>query len=1107
MNWTGIVGIPVLVASLGLAAAYAAESASEDDSAVRPAITLLSSASEPGVTAPRNGLDAGSLAQATDPEPAQNVRPSPAVPGPPEAGAVKGTASESEPAPVAEPLPSQAPSRSTRTQQKSQAPRTTSPAPRQRGSSSGGRARGTTKAAPGRSGATRPQEIQFDNQGMITLHTDELDVRQLLELLSRQSGLNILVSPTVSGNITANFEKISPDQLLQSVLKLAHLVDKVEGNVHFIYSEDDLKDQSETKMKEKIVTKVYRLNYIRADEMMVMITPFLSQDVGRKRFATTANYLFGVSEASTLSSGGLSAAGGGMGGMGGGMMAGGAAPGGAGTIQRGTQPPTGGSSLSGQDVLVIQDYESNLKIIDQIVEKIDVPPVQVLIEAVIIQVTLNKDKQLGVNFALVDNLGQQLGTIGSGYVINSNVGFSPTSVLAAPTALSTLGKIAGAATSGAAAAADPNGFASDTNGIKYGFISNNVTGFVRAIETLGSTKILASPRILVLNKQRAEIQLGSRLGFKSITTQNYIGTTQGVQFLNTGTLLRLRPFVSDDGLVRMEIHPERSVGVVDATTGLPSATTAEITTNVMVPNGTTLVIGGLMEDEDDYLQQGLPGLSRLPVLGALFGLKDKTDNRRELVVLLTPHVWIDNHETRAPVGVSARTRNGTPTAATSAGRREPGSPAATATGAAVVAASATAPGLAASDGAAGSAPMATRTGWWKRERGWFRDRHSQTASAPGSLTAVAQPTTAGLADGNVTTAGAPAANLAGSQTTGKPSKPPEHAQSASPASLAQPESASRAASLPGNPPAQKNKPIGQPIEGQPHDLPGGPPPDQMNLIPEPMNEPLPPLPSARVKHPRKTEMDPVVAQYRPQSRRERARMVDQSVIPASASLIRPAEQATPRPQHVDTQAGRYLVASGESFESIARKFYGSPQYASLLWWANRSIVAWPEALKPGTTILVPPLKELAEARINASSSRSRPTPRPTAVHPEPPGPFPLVVPLPAEAQSPPSSSDPHVKPAGFTVPATHPRASTKDVKQPRSVPSQPADDSVRGGGYAVHVVQQGETLQSIARDRLHDARRDKEIAALNRDLLGKDGRLTPGLRLLLPGDAGPPRAR
>ena len=294
---------------------------------------------------------------------------------------------------------------------------------------------------------------------------------------------------------------------------------------------------------------------------------------------------------------------------------------------------------------MIQDYESNLKIIDQIVQRVDVQPIQVLIEAVIISVELDKNKELGVNFGVVDNLGQELGVVGSGAAINSNVGFTPASVLTAA------GKIM------ASVPPDPTGFASPDNGVKFGFVSNNTTGFIRALETMGSTKILASPRVLVLNKQRAEIQLGARLGFRGVTSQNFTSTVQAVQFLNTGTLLRLRPFVSSDGMVRMEIHPERSTGVINAD-GLPNATTAELTTNVMVPDGATLVIGGLMEDEDDYQQQGLPGLSRVPALGYLFGFKQKRDIRRELVVMLTPHIWPRNQATPLPGELAGRPARG-----------------------------------------------------------------------------------------------------------------------------------------------------------------------------------------------------------------------------------------------------------------------------------------------------------------------------------------------------------------------------------------------------------------------------------------------------------------
>ena len=699
-------------------------------------------------------------------------------------------------------------------------------------------------------------------------------------------------------------------------------------------------------------------------------------------------------------------------------------------------------------MLVIQDYESNLKIIDQIVEKIDVAPVQVLIEAVIISVQLNKDKQLGVNFAVVDNLGRQLGTVGSGFSLNSNVGFNPAQVLTAA------GKIATGAASGAAGAAaavlDPNGFASDTNGIKYGFISNNVTGFVRAIETLGSTKMLASPRILVLNKQRAEIQLGSQLGFKSITTQNYVGTTQGVQFLNTGTLLRLRPFVSDDGMIRMEIHPERSTGTVDANTGLPSAQTAQLTTNVMVPNGTTLVIGGLMEDEDSYRSARITGPVPGPRSGTLLGLKDKLDQRRELVVLLTPHVWTDQQRAGQPGDVSDRRGNApSPSEATASSASPAGF------------------GLAASPGTEPSKPMATRTGWWDRERARFRDRRTRPASDPADFSAVA------VSSGSARSA----SNLHESK-----SLQPSPAQ-------APREGVFR--------PAEDEQTQTTPLHAE-RSKQQNDPASSFELLPAPVPGNTDEIPLATA--------DPVVMENRAQGKPRPRRRVDDGLILSSGLQPHPGE---PRPRNPEgsAQSRQHVVLAGESFATIAKTIYGSEQHASLLWWANRNIVAWPEALKPGTTILVPPLQQIAEARLASSAPRASSAVNPTSISEEPPAPFPLAVPRAVEEGTR-IPADPSLKPAGFEAAQDRPERSVikNGLTQPNT--GDQGSDSVKGGGYAIHVVRKGETLQRIARDRLGDERRRDEIAELNRDLLGGETpRLIPGQRLLLPGDAGPPRGQ
>ena len=248
--------------------------------------------------------------------------------------------------------------------------------------------------------------------------------------------------------------------------------------------------------------------------------------------------------------------------------------------------------------------------------EIDVQPTQVLIEAVILQVTHEHDFELGVNLGLADSSGDVLGLMGNGALINSATGFNPLTAV-------TEGAVKGV-------------FAAPDEGVKFGFTGTNGTAFIRALEKFHKVDVLASPRLLVLNKQPAELQLGERLGYSTLS-QSIVSTTQQIQFMDVGTLLRVRPFISTDGMVRLEVHPERSRGaIVD---GIPQASTQEVTTNVMVPDGATLVIGGLMDEETEFQQRGLPWLGRLPVVGALFRYRQTHTTKKELVVLLTTRIW------------------------------------------------------------------------------------------------------------------------------------------------------------------------------------------------------------------------------------------------------------------------------------------------------------------------------------------------------------------------------------------------------------------------------------------------------------------------------------
>jgi type IV pilus assembly protein PilQ len=179
-------------------------------------------------------------------------------------------------------------------------------------------------------------------------------------------------------------------------------------------------------------------------------------------------------------------------------------------------------------------------------------------------------------------------------------------------------------------------------GLKVGFLDSNLSVFLKALETVGDTNVIATPRILALNKMRAEILIGAQLGYVS-TTVTETSTTQAVQFLEVGTQLRIRPFISNDGMVRMELHPELSTGIVRVEEGLtlPDKEVTGVTTNIMARDGSTVVIGGLIREDLDKQATQIPLFGSLPIVGGVFRQKVEKIDRREIIVLITPRIVCD----------------------------------------------------------------------------------------------------------------------------------------------------------------------------------------------------------------------------------------------------------------------------------------------------------------------------------------------------------------------------------------------------------------------------------------------------------------------------------
>ncbi|WP_161602547.1 secretin and TonB N-terminal domain-containing protein [Tautonia marina] len=791
-----------------------------------------------------------------------------------------------------------------------------------------------------RGGGGLPEALPDADQPTLSLRVNNQDIRQALELLAAQAGVNIIPSQGVSGSVSITLEDVTFDRALDILLRIADLEARREGNLIFVYTAAEAED---LRLREnEPIVRVYHLNYVRAFDIFAMISPFLSPQGTISLTPPSAQGITGAGGAGAFggSTGGIVGGAGGVGlvGGGGGLVGpGGAGAGGTaggmalgGNMAGGGFPgpvgggrSTGGDSFAMHDMVVVRDFPENVKVIDEIVARLDVEPLQVLIEAVIISVELRDGQELGVNFAVVDKLATEAIVSGSGTAINLAGGFSPAQVLSAaasPPAPPQLGAYLGDRPGQLLPA-----YLAD-QGLKYGFVSNSVAGFIRALETLNKINILASPRLLVLNKQLAEIQLGQRLGYATTFT-NLTTASEQVQFIPIGTLLSIRPFVSQEGMIRLEIHPERSSGFIDAN-GIPQLTTSELTTNIMAPDGATIVIGGLIDNTDEIREDGVLGLNRLPFVGPLFRTRTMQARKQELLVLLTPRII--NRDGGLPKPV-------------------PGSP------------------PVGPSGVPNSGPMPGQP--YFVEAGCEMPVLAPTLLDPDVLMRRSSQQTLGAASGlrelisNDFGSAAPSSvdeMLQAAQMTAArdaSTEPPEAEQ-----------------------PAQDDRPWWDPRRSAPtkvtHDTPKDPSPSPTTPEASPADETergyrpgdLTRAMFSRIAQRRKQPDSPSPTMQGPAP--SRVQVSSQSAGPA-APVAAPA--ASPARDASVTAVGiaQHVVGPGENFQAIADRYYGNPALHAALWAVNRHTTPAPEGLQPGMTLILPPTEVLERVYIDAVQTTLR----------------------------------------------------------------------------------------------------------------------------------------
>jgi type IV pilus assembly protein PilQ len=425
----------------------------------------------------------------------------------------------------------------------------------------------------------------------IELHTQDEDLATVLELLSRQYQLNIIASKNVKGKVTADLYGVTAEQVLDAVCRTNELKWVREGAFIYIHTPAEL--EALRQAEDRLKTEVFHLNYLTAAEAKKLIAPALSKK--------------GSTAETTASETGIPAA----------------------------SAAAGGDSYGFVDTIVVRDFPENLDAVRAVLTRMDRRPRQVLVEATILEASLNDKYNLGVNFnALAGVDFRDLST-------TAHPVTNPTGV---PNATTTTVNV------------DPHtafghlftqGFATLGQGLNIGIMTNNVSVFLNALEDVTDTTILANPKVLALNKQLAEVNVGDQIGYRGEVTATETAQTQEAEFLDVGTLLRFRPFISDDGYVRLEVHPEVSQRGAETIDGVPSKRSTQVTCNVMIKDNHTLVIGGLFDETAKIERDQVPGLGNVPVLGYLFRKKNDSTIRNEIIILLTPHIIEEEEEANA----------------------------------------------------------------------------------------------------------------------------------------------------------------------------------------------------------------------------------------------------------------------------------------------------------------------------------------------------------------------------------------------------------------------------------------------------------------------------
>ena len=487
-------------------------------------------------------------------------------------------------------------------------------------------------------------------EGKISLDLRSIDIVDALKFLTVKVGLNIIATKNATGRVTLMVNSVPVKDVFDIMLRSNGLAFVKQGDIYNVMTEDEYKAIYGRKFSDVRQVKTFRLQYAIPDQAFSMLD-VLKSDVGRVLVDPDSGTVLLMDTPDNIKriEGALS------------------------TLEqknlvrvftlkyarakeveeqlKGQLDSKKVGSIKADDrsnQVTIQALPERMSAIESLIEAMDKKTKEVLIEAKIIKIQLDRTLTSGIDWEGLFNESSQLGTM---YLGSYPFSVIQAATVAAQSRLSFLN-----ANNGSIGAGLPfSGNTATVNAsqpvhpgqIDVGVINKrkDFNTVVKYLQTIGNTQVLANPKLAVINNQEAKIHIGQRQAYVTTTTTTGTSTSsvsESVTFIDVGIQLSVTPTINDDGYVTMKIKPEVSSVVSTLTTPsgnkIPIIDTSTAETTVLIKDGSTIIIGGLRKEEKDENSNGIPFLSKIPLIGWIFQSGTKEKIRTELLVVLTPHI-------------------------------------------------------------------------------------------------------------------------------------------------------------------------------------------------------------------------------------------------------------------------------------------------------------------------------------------------------------------------------------------------------------------------------------------------------------------------------------